>query len=703
MNAEDAHPRATTPNGMSDQTLIAELRARLQEAQETLDAIRHGEVDAVVVGGPSGTRVYTLENADRPYRVLIEKMQEGAVTLSREGTILYCNQRFAHLVGTVREDILGHGIERFLALGEREVFKKVVDAGKSGGSELTLISKEAGSVPVLMSFTQLSVADDIPTVICAIFTDQTLTRQRNDQLTAANARLEQEIEDRRRAEESLYVALDAAAMGNWDVDLTTGVMERSVRFEEIFGLGLTTPKLRIETVLDYFLAEDRAEVQAAFNAAQKHEHINVEKRIRRDDDRSVRWVHIMGRTYYREGKPVRIAGVVADVTDRRLMDEQLRHAQKMEAIGQLTGGVAHDFNNLLMVIGGSLELLGKHLPKDSRTQRHLGAAKLGVARGQKLNEQLLAFSRHQDLRIEPVCVHERLEAIRVLLDHAIGETIDVEIKGSTDRWHCLTDPHQLETAMLNLAINARDAMPNGGTLTLSTHRQHIHAQSQMSPEIKPGDYLMVEVTDTGTGMPPEIMERVFEPFFTTKDIGRGTGLGLSQVYGFAKQSGGFVSIDSTPGLGTAVRIYLPCTDERLLAPDIVTEGQKSTEHHGIVLLIEDDADVRDVTQVMLEELGYTVKGADSAQVALNVLRNDASVDLIFSDVIMPGGMNGAQLAKVIQAEYPAIPIVLCSGYTAQHLSAELTLGDIRCLRKPYTAAELAEVVAATIRHDDLCA
>lgn len=685
---------------MSDELLTADLLARLQEAQETLDAIRNGEVDAIVVGGPSGTRVYTLENADRPYRVLIEKMQEGAVTLSREGTILYCNQKFAHLVGTAREDILGNSIERFLPAEEHDAFAKLLKEGESGGSELTLIAKEGRGVPVLTSFANVSVADNTPTVVCAIFTDQTLTRQRNHELTVVNARLAREIEVRRRAQERLYVALDAAAMGSWDVDLTTGMMERSSRFEEIFGISEATSRLRLETVLDYFLAEDRSDVLAAFNAAKQYEHLNIEKRIRRGDDGSTRWVQIKGRTYYREGAPVRIAGIVSDVTDRRLMDAQLRHAQKMEAIGQLTGGIAHDFNNLLMVIGGSLELLDSHIPTEPLAQRHLGAAKLGVARGQKLNEQLLAFSRHKDLRIEPVCVHDRLQVIRVLLDHAIGETIVVKIKDSQDRSHCLTDPHQFETAILNLAINARDAMPNGGTLTLSTRRQHIPAQSQISPEIKPGDYLVVEVADTGTGMPPEILDRVFEPFFTTKDIGRGTGLGLSQVYGFAKQSGGFVSIDSAPGFGTTVRIHLPRTDEPLLTPEIAAERPEKTHSHGVVLLIEDDENVRDVTQAMLEELGYTVRGADNAQIALDLLRDDAAVDLIFSDVIMPGGMNGGQLAKLIQMEYPAIPIVLCSGYTAQHLSAELTLGDIRCLRKPYTAAELAEVVAATIQRDD---
>ena len=681
---------------MSDETLIAELRARLQEAEETLDAIRQGEVDAVVVGGPTGTRVYTLENADRPYRVLIEKMQEGAVTLSRNGIILYCNERFATLVGFVRENMIGGKIDIVLSRGEREVFTSLLEQGTSNGTELTLVAASGTRIPVLVSFANVTVAEDVPTVVCAVFTDQTLTRQRNDELIVANTRLGQEIEDRRRAEESLFVALDAAGMASWDVDLTTGFLQRSPRYEEIFGRRDATSPLRIEDAVDYFLAEDRAEVRAAFDQAERHGHISFEKRIRRKDDGVIRWVHVIGRTYYRDDRAVRIAGVVFDITDRRLMDEQLRHAQKMEAIGQLTGGVAHDFNNLLMVIGGSLEMLGDRIPLDERAQKHLNAAKLGVSRGEKLNRQLLAFSRHQDLRAEPVSVDERLEAFRLLLDRAIGETIGIEIKRSSQTWHCLTDPHQLETAILNLAINARDAMPNGGTLTLSTLMQHIDARSHVAAEISRGDYVVIEVTDTGTGMPPEVMDRVFEPFFTTKGIGRGTGLGLSQVYGFAKRSGGFVSIDSTPGVGTSVRIYLPCTDAPLSMVDAAPLGQATAPGQGVVLLVEDDEDVRKVAHAMLEDLGYTVKGADNAQRALDMLHADAAIDLVFSDVIMPGGMNGAQLAASLRTDYPTIPVLLCSGYTAQHLTAELTLGDIRCLRKPYTSAELAEAVAATI-------
>jgi PAS domain S-box-containing protein len=681
---------------MHQEAEIAQLRARLQEAEETLDAIRQGEVDALVVGGPSGTRVYTLENADRPYRALVEKMQEGAVTLSQEGTILYCNERFAALVGITREDILGSKIELLLSPREWTIFSGLLKQGTSSGSELTLISALGNRIPVLVSLANVTVADDVPRVVCAIFTDQTLTRQRNDELTIANSRLGQEIEERRRAEESLYVALDAAGMGSWDFDLVTGFVQRSPRFEEIFGRRNTASRLRIEAALDYFLAEDREDVLAAFDAAEEYGHLNFEKRVQRSDDGVFRWIHVIGRTYYRESRAVRIAGVVSDVTDRRLMDEQLRHAQKMEAIGQLTGGVAHDFNNLLMVIGGSLEMLSDRVPKDERTQKHLHAAKLGVSRGEKLNQQLLAFSRHQDLHVEPVCVDERLDAFRLLLDRAIGETVSIEIKHSSHKLYCLTDPHELETAILNLAINARDAMLNGGTLTLSTHLQHIDAHSHGTAEIKSGEYVVVEVADTGTGMPPEIVDRVFEPFFTTKGVGRGTGLGLSQVYGFAKQSGGFVSIDSTPGYGTSVRIYLPRTDDQPTTVDAARDQAATKLGHGVVLLVEDDEDVRRVAHAMLEELGYTVREADNAQRALELLRVDAAVDLVFSDVIMPGGMNGAQLAALIKVEYPTIPLLLCSGYTAQHLTSEVTLGDICCLRKPYTAMELAETVAAVI-------
>lgn len=685
---------------MSEEILIAELRARLQEAEETLDAIRQGEVDAVVVGGPSGTRVYTLENADRPYRVLVEKMQEGAVTLSRDGTILYCNERFATLVDFVRENIIGIKIDLILSPGERGVFARLLEQGTSSGTELTLVSTRGTRVPVLVSFANVTVADDAPTVVCAVFTDQTLVRQRNDELTVANARLGQEIEDRRRAEESLFVALDAAGMGNWDFDLATGFLQRSPRYEEIFGRHDALSPLRIEATLDYFLAEDRDDVAAAFDAAKKYGNISFEKRIRRTSDGAIRWVHVIGRTYYRDEKAVRIAGVVSDITDRRLMDEQLRHAQKMEALGQLTGGVAHDFNNLLMVIGGSLELLADRVPRDERSQKHLNAAKLGVSRGEKLNRQLLAFSRHQDLHAEPVCIDDRLETVRLLLDRAIGETISIEIKRAPQKWYCLTDPHEFETAMLNLAINARDAMPNGGTLTLSTRPQRVDARAHAPSGIKPGDYVVIEVTDTGTGMSPEIVERVFEPFFTTKGVGHGTGLGLSQVYGFAKQSGGFVSIDSSPGAGTSVRIYLPRTEDQSLNAGALPDREVAATGQGLVLLVEDDDDVRKVAHAMLEDLGYTVRDADNAPSALDMLRTGSAVDLVFSDVIMPGGMNGAQLALSIRTEFPLIPVLLCSGYTAQHLTAEQALNEIRCLRKPYTAAELAEAVAAVIRRDD---
>lgn len=678
---------------MSEAALISELRMRLAEAEETLDAIRNGEVDAVVIGGPNGQRVYALENADRPYRVLIEQMQEGAITLGEDGTILYCNDRFAQLLRRRREQIIGHLVTEYLSAEDIAPFQRLLGRRDlSRAAELTLTTPEGGGTPVNISLAGLVVEDHMPPVLCGVVTDLTHSRQRSHELVAANTQLAREIDERRRAEESLQIALDAAGMGNWDIDLLTGVLRQSQRYQQILGSSSSPADGNLHELLQLFVPEDRAAVGEAFAAAEHRGSVEFEKRIRRNDDQAIRWVHLRGQTYVRDGKPVRIAGVIADVTDRRLIDEQLRQAQKMEAIGQLTGGIAHDFNNLLMVIGGSLDMLDGRIHDDERVRRCFAAARLGVQRGAKLNQQLLAFSRRQDLHMKAICVDDLLSTFQILLDRAIGETVTVVIKSAPHVWFCKTDPHQLETAILNLAINARDAMPSGGSLTLSTGIQRIDDTAAARLDVTAAEYVVVEVSDTGSGMSQHVLNRVFEPFFTTKDVGRGTGLGLSQVYGFARQSGGFVAIDSTLGVGTSVKIYLP----KVAATD---SDEETTSHEtgnlrgsGNILLVEDDADVRAVTRGMLEELGYSVAEAGSAAEALDQLQRGASVDLVFTDVIMPGGMSGVQLAAELKIQRPTLAVLLCSGYTAQHLSSDFSLGDIELLRKPYTVEQLSRSI-----------
>ncbi|MFI4980460.1 MAG: ATP-binding protein, partial [Nevskiales bacterium] len=275
---------------------------------------------------------------------------------------------------------------------------------------------------------------------------------------------------------------------------------------------------------------------------------------------------------------------------------------------------------------------------------------------------------------------------------ALGETVKVEIAPAVELWHCQTDPHQLETAILNLAINARDAMPDGGALTLATANRRVGESAASRWGAKAGDYVVVSVTDTGTGMTPEVLSRVFEPFFTTKEIGKGTGLGLSQVYGFARQSGGFVTIDSQPGLGTTVFIHLPRIAPARTEAVGVAPPLEESSGRGVILVVEDDADVRLTTCSMLRELGYSVREAESGPAALRILAVDHSIDLVFSDVIMPDGMSGIDLARELKARRPSLPVLLTSGYTAQRIVPEAIANGLAVLRKPFSMPELGQSI-----------
>ncbi|WP_458072297.1 ATP-binding protein [Rhodanobacter sp. BL-MT-08] len=676
---------------------IADLEARLTEADETLEAIRTGEVDAVVIGGPEGQLIYTLENADRPYRLLIEQMQECAFTLGLDGTILYCNQRLSTLTGVRRETLVGRHLQDFVALADRPVFDQLLKRGSVAGrsAEISLVTTDwQTNVPVNMSVADMPIEAGMPDLLCGVITDLTRSRKRTDELAAANQQLANEIDERRRTEDKLRLALDAADMGNWDMDLLTGKTTRSSRFDQIIGdvgLGNWTPQAAAQLFVD----EDRRAVADAFANAMVSGVIDLEKRIRRRNDGSLRWVQIKGLTFYDEGRPVRIAGVVSDVTDRRLIDEQLRQAQKMEAIGQLTGGVAHDFNNLLMVIAGSLDLLESRLDGDAKTIRYLSTARHGVERGAKLNQQLLAFARRQDLRTESVDIGTLLRSFENLLDRAIGETIAVTIKDPPALLHARTDPHQLETAILNLAINARDAMPQGGALTVSTGVRTVRPKTAALNNTVAGDYVVVTVADTGTGMSPEVVSKVFEPFFTTKEVGKGTGLGLSQVYGFAKQSGGFVTIESVVGEGTSVSIHLPHAE----APDTSADQRPPTREvkgQGTILVVEDDDDVREIASSMLRELGYVVFETDRGNKALTLIESGAPIDLVFTDVIMPGDVGGIELAREIKTNYKHIPVLLTSGYTAQRFQTDDMDEGLQILRKPYNRVDLSLAVKQAI-------
>ena len=392
--------------------------------------------------------------------------------------------------------------------------------------------------------------------------------------------------------------------------------------------------------------------------------------------------------------------LMRDMSERKTLERQFAQAQKMEAVGQLTGGMAHDFNNLLTIILGNLDLLQEELPSGSRSQAMVGLAIRASLRGAELTRQLLAFSRRQSLEAKVINLKELIGGTIDLLQRTLGEQIEVETSLPDDLWPALADPAQVESALANLAINARDAMAHGGRLTIEAANQHLDAHyAAQNSEVEAGDYVMLAVSDTGSGIPPEIIERVVEPFFTTKEDGKGTGLGLSMVYGFAKQSGGHFKIYSEVGHGTTARLYLPrahgdaAVDTVPPLGDIVEETGSAT-----ILVVEDNADVRQVVTNALSSFGHQVVEAQDANGALEILKQDRRIDLLFTDVVMPGGMSGVELAEQAREFHPGIKILLTSGFAKaamENAAQSHSVGQL--LSKPYRTQDLARAISEALQ------
>jgi PAS domain S-box-containing protein len=395
--------------------------------------------------------------------------------------------------------------------------------------------------------------------------------------------------------------------------------------------------------------------------------------------------------------------VAIELAERMKAEEALRQAQKMEAVGQLTGGIAHDFNNLLTIVVGNIELLQRHLPDDAaRLRRAADNALGGACRAAALTQRLLAFSRRQPLDPKPLDPNKLILGMSDLLRRTLGETVQLETALEAGLWRTRADPNQLENAILNLAVNARDAMTNGGKLTIETTNIHLDADEVrlIAEPVPSGQYVQVAVADTGTGIDRSVIEKVFEPFFTTKEAGRGTGLGLSQVYGFVRQSDGHVRIESEPGHGTTVRIFLP----RLVGVADENDAETSKEGPDIargqgerVLVVEDEHDLRIYTTEALRELGYRVLEASDGQSALALLDHHADIDLLFTDVVLPGGMNGRVLADEATRRRPGLKVLFTTGYTRNAIVHDGRLDPgVTMIGKPFNFAELAAKVRGII-------
>ena len=393
-----------------------------------------------------------------------------------------------------------------------------------------------------------------------------------------------------------------------------------------------------------------------------------------------------------------LLGVVEDVTERKAIEQQLRQAQKMEAVGNLTGGIAHDFNNLLTIIIGNLDILQHDVAGNRNAEEKIETILQASERGAELTSQMLAFSRRQPLQPKPVGLNALILGTIRLLNRTLGEDITVKVQLAPELGLVVVDAQQLETALLNIAINARDAMPGGGTLTVATRIvEHDADYGVLHPGVAPGVYASIEITDSGAGMPPEVVARIFEPFFTTKPVGKGTGLGLSMVYGFMQQSAGHITAYSEVGRGTTFKLYFPLEQEPAPAhapmPDRSAPAEVEGANGEVILAVDDNAGVRAMVTMQLKELGYRVLEADNAHAALTIIESPEPIDQLFTDVVMPGGMNGKELAVKARLKRPTLRVLFTSGFPGTSIAnaAKFDANDV-LLSKPYRKRDLASTL-----------
>jgi len=540
-----------------------------------------------------------------------------------------------------------------------------------------------GAVNMLVDLTAAKEADEARSRL-----NETLDRrveERTRQLTEASTKL-RESERRFRlfvgsvTDYAIYQLDTDGVITNWNAGAER---IKGYRAAEIIGQHFSvfySPKDR----------EDGLPQRALMTAARDGRFEAEGWRVRKDGSRF--WANVVIDAVHDDtGELIGFAKVTRDMTERRAVDEQLRQSQKMEAVGQLTNGVAHDFNNLLATIIPNLELAQSHVTEEC-VLKYLENAIRAAERGAQLTNQLLAFSRHHELITEPVDVNQVVSEACEMLPRTIGPTIEIETALDGDAWWAMTEPGQLELAILNLAINARDAMLAGGKLTIGTKNI---VRTRGLPPLDPGDYVMISVADTGTGMSEEVRSRAFEPFFTTKEVYKGTGLGLSMVYGFAKQSGGTVTIDSEIGNGTTLRIYLPRAPHRSAGAEEADEQSRwNAGPPSRILVVDDNSAVRAITAIMLRTLGHDAVEAVGGENGLELLERDRDFDLLMVDLAMPN-MHGDEFAERARGLVPGVPTLFVTGYAEPGQVSQRAQREI--LKKPFRRVQLAEKLRHVLR------
>jgi PAS domain S-box-containing protein len=623
--------------------------------------------------------VEELRAAEANFRTLYNKAPAPQHSLDAEGKIIGVSDYWLQLLGYLREEVIGEPITAFMTplAAERCLRSRPTFLSRGEESEEFEFVKRSGEVveAVVSRRVERDMTGQVVRTL-GVVTDMTARRKAE-----------------RERDRIFEIAQDLIIISGFDGNLR----DVNPAFEAL--LGYRRDELIGTPHIELVHPDDRSSVLARTKRLLAGEMLPFNEIQCRCHDGSWRWISWRPTMVREEGL---VYAVGHDTTASRQTEEALRQAQKMEAVGLLTGGVAHDFNNLLTIIFGNLDLLEPKLASRPDLGPLVEAMQHAAKRGELLIAQLLAFSRRQTLHPETLDINELIGRFEPLVRRAVGESIAIETHLSPDLWPCTIDAVQLETALLNLATNARDAMPAGGRLTITT--QNLERLPQPLGELAASHpHVVVVVRDTGMGMRPELIERVFEPFFTTKEAGKGTGLGLSQVYGFVKQSGGHVSIDSEVSRGTVVRLYLPTAD--IAATASARIGRTSSEAEPArgserILIVEDDAALLETSTAMMSDLGYTVHTAAGSLEALEILRDaNHPVDLLLSDVMMPR-MSGVELAGEARKLRPGLKILLTSGYSPESLLPQGVCSGLPLIAKPYNQTTLAARLRALLDDRD---
>jgi PAS domain S-box-containing protein len=618
----------------------------------------------------------------------LNNMSQGLLMCDSEDRVVLCNRRYMEIYG-VPADMVERGCTRRELIAHH--FTSGLLAGDPEQYTTAVLEKTALKAPYSR---EVETADG-----------RTISVISSPMEGGLRVSTHEDVTDHRRAEQERDRSRDFLDRVIESIPVTVFVKDaRSLRYilinragERLWGVpreqlvGKTPHEIFDKETADMIVKHDREMLQTCQGLHVPEHSINTP----RNGVRLVTSDRICVRD--QNGEVQYLIGVTEDMTERKAVEEQLRQAQKMEAVGNLTGGVAHDFNNLLTIIIGNLDLLQEDVAGNPAAEQKIEAILQASERGTDMTRLMLAFSRRQPLQPKSVDVNGLIRSTTRLLNRTLGEDIAIALRPGTDVEPALVDEPQLETALLNIAINARDAMPEGGTLTITTRNTELDTDYVAHhPGVAPGAYVEIEIVDTGIGMPQDVVARVFEPFFTTKAAGKGTGLGLSMVYGFMKQSGGHICVYSEVGHGTVFKLFLPLARPAdLRAPPSERAVGQTAKHSGdaVILAVDDNPDVRATVVMQLQGLGYRVREADSAHTALEILDGTDRIDLLFTDMIMPGGLNGKELATKARGKRPDLKVLFTSGFPGQSTGPETKFDDTDVLlSKPYRKRDLAKAV-----------